>query len=207
MPKKGFLTPSTFADLMTNGRGTNGFGKQAQNVIDQYTLDLLDVMTTAEYDGEEYIEPTSPACRWGLRHEWEAIETYKEFYLCDVERPGFMISRTHPYIGGTCDGLVGLYGGIEVKCPYNSSEHMANLLHGKQISQYIYQIQGYMFIYNRKWWDFVSYDPRYDYKTRLYVQRIERDDAMIAAIVARCEEAHRIALTKVEAFRAATLAA
>ena len=44
------------------------------------------------------------------------------------------------------------------------------------------QVQGCMWLTGRKYWDFVSYDPRMPEPLRLYVQRIERDDAYIAEL-------------------------
>ena len=190
MPREGYLTPSSFADLMTNDRSGTGLGKSAIAVVNRLVMDLI---------GTERPEEISPiSCAWGKENEWLAIEEYKERYMCDVAEAVFTVSTTHPYIGGIMDGLVGSHGGIEVKCPYNSSEHLANLIEGKQIKQYIYQMQGYMFIYDLDWIDFVSFDPRYQDAYALYVQRIPRDDDLITQIVTRCEVAYALAQDKVK---------
>ena len=46
------------------------------------------------------------------------------------------------------------------------------------------QVQGQLWITGREWCDFVSFDPRMPGPLKLYVQRIERDDAYIAALEA-----------------------
>ncbi len=44
------------------------------------------------------------------------------------------------------------------------------------------QVQGVMWIADRQWLDFVSYDPRMPERLRLFKQRIPRDDAFIATL-------------------------
>jgi len=58
------------------------------------------------------------------------------------------------------------------------------------------QVQGLMLITGRAWWDFVSFDPRLPEDLRLYVQRIERDEGVCAAlfenVTAFCAEADEL---------------
>lgn len=42
-----------------------------------------------------------------------------------------------------------------------------------------------MWITGRKWWDFVSYDPRMPEHLQLFVQRIERDEKYVADLEAK----------------------
>ena len=194
MPKAGYLTPSSFADLMTCGRKKEEFGKNALAVVEQLALDLI---------GVERIEPdNSPAsCEWGKEQEWLARQTYEMRTLRSVETAEFTVSKEYPFIGGICDGLVGDRGGIEIKSPYSSREHLANLMYGKQIDHYKYQIQGYMHIYERDWFDFVSFDPRFPYPVDLYIKKIYRDDGLIKAITDRCKLAYQMALEQVETIK------
>jgi hypothetical protein len=46
-----------------------------------------------------------------------------------------------------------------------------------------------MWVTGRAWWEFVSYDPRMPEPHRLYIQRIERDDAFIAELAVAVAEA------------------
>lgn len=187
MPKSGFLTPSSFADLMTNGRGTDTMGKSALAVVDRLTLDLL---------GFEAPEPsgTPRSCAWGNENEPLARLLYTERTFREVRPTEFTVCDTHPYVGGTMDGLVGLSGGVEIKCPYSPTEHLANILTRKQVAQYTPQMQGYMWIYVLDWIDFISYDPRLPEPYDLVIERIERDDAYIERLKKRCEEAFDLAL-------------
>jgi hypothetical protein len=82
-------------------------------------------------------------------------------------------------VGGSCDGLVDDDGIIEIKAP-TTQTHIKTLL--SQECEHLPQIMGYLWITGRKWAHFVSYDDRLPAPLDLYVQRIARDDAYIAAL-------------------------
>lgn len=197
MPSPGFFTPSTFADLMSKGKGAQEFGKTAQKVIDRMTLDLLGVARPEEHT------PTS--CQWGIDHEWEAIQAYEERTYRKVICPvGFKASKSHSYVGGTMDGLVGRIGGIEVKSPYDSMNHLYNLQTSAQLyKDYWYQVQGYFWIFELEWIDFISYDPRFPEPSNLHIKREYPDNDLISILKQRCEKAYRIAISQAEKLRGA----
>jgi len=193
MPNKGFLTPSSFAALMSNGRGSVEMGKTALAVVDQLVLDMIGAERAEQDDSAAPV-----SCAWGKENEWLAIQQYIDLTLSDVRIDTFTVSQSHPYIGGTMDGKVGQRGGIEVKCPYSQLEHLANLEYGKQIKQYMCQMQGYMFINELDWVDFVSFSPLFPEDIQLFIKRVQRDNELIEQIVKRCEVAHQMALDKVK---------
>lgn len=189
MPRPKFLTPSSFGKLMTNGRTKDKlFGDTAMSVIYQLALDLLEV----EQPEEEYIPD---ACLWGIENEYLAKRAYELKNMVTVRTADFKVSPTLDYVGGTMDGLVGSRGGIEVKCPFNSVNHLD--IH-KQYSGYEHQITGYMWVYELEWIDFVSFDPRFPAPLQLRSFRIERNESAIAILEQRCREAHAMALQYVE---------
>lgn len=196
MPKLGFITASSFADLMTNGRGKDEMGKTALKVVDQLVLDIMGVERREEHG-------TPAPCQWGIDHESDAIEAYQERSMREVLHPvEFRAAPDCPYVGGTMDGLVGKVGGVEVKCPYNSTEHLYNLQCGRQLKEvYWFQVQGYFWIYELEWIDFISYDPRFAEPDCLYIERAFRDEPTIARLKARCEEAHDLALRLADEIR------
>lgn len=195
MPKPGYFTPSTFSDLMSNAKGTDTFGKTALKVIDVMVLDLLGV--------ERPEENTPASCQWGIDHEWEATQEYQERTFRQVHAPvEFRQSASHPFIGGTMDGLVGKVGGIEVKCPFSSNEHLGNVTEAKQFKTiYKYQLQGYFWIFELEWIDCISYDPRFPEPNNLVVHRVFPDEEMIARLQARCEEAYMMAVERAKSIR------
>ena len=122
---------------------------------------------------------TSPAMQWGIETEPEARKQYESETLNIVEECGF-IPLTDD-VGCSPDGLIGEDGLLEIKCP-NSATHIETLITGKVDRKYFLQIQFQLWVTGRKWCDFVSYDPRWPVELRLYIQRIGRDEEMIAEI-------------------------
>jgi predicted phage-related endonuclease len=92
----------------------------------------------------------------------------------------------HPKIamtGASPDGLVGDDGLVEIKCP-NTATHIETLLSGKVPAKYVTQMAWQMACTGRAWCDFVSFDPRMPEHMRLFVQRVDRDDTLIATLEA-----------------------
>ena len=76
-----------------------------------------------------------------------------------------------------------------MKCPFNGGNHLKSLLTNEIYNpEYLYQIQGYLWVTNRKWCDFVTYDPDLIEGLQINVIRIERDDQLIEAIKLVMEE-------------------
>lgn len=124
---------------------------------------------------------TSAAMQWGTEKEPEARAAYE--FLTDVDVALVGIVR-HPSIEGTHaspDGLVGEDGLVEIKAP-NTATHIETLLGQKVPEKYVTQMQWQMACTGRRWCDFASYDPRLPEAMRLFVKRVERDDALIATL-------------------------
>lgn len=179
MNKQGKITASRFADVMTSGTKGNKWGKTAKAYAYTVALERL---------GVEMPELTAKALEWGQYYEPEAIELYQS-------TTGNVVGLTdvvqHPqleYVAGTPDGLIGTDGIIEVKCPYNPVNHMANLKEGEQINDYWWQIQGYLWLTDRQWCDFVSYDPRFPEGLQLAVHRVNRDEEEISKLAQRVQD-------------------
>lgn len=107
----------------------------------------------------------------GNETEQEARHYYELANDCIVEQVGFV--ERDDDVGGSPDGLVGKDGLIETKCPL-SSTHIEIILSGKMPSLHIPQVQGLLWVTDRKWCDFVSFDPKVISKP-LFCVRIERD--------------------------------
>jgi predicted phage-related endonuclease len=175
MPKNGYLTPSQFSKIMTKPRSkSETWSKTALTYADEIVLQLL---------GIESDDISAPALDWGNTWEIIARERYERDNFTDV--PEINESIHHPdfaFVCGTPDGLVGDAGILEIKCPYASKNHLANLRTGAQIDDYKWQINGYLWITSREWCDFVSYDNRFPASMQIAQHRVERDDALIAEL-------------------------
>lgn len=101
---------------------------------------------------------------------------YYEFQR-DVKVQGVgLILRDDRMVGGSPDGLVGEDGGVEIKC-LSASNHIGMLL-GDDMDRYVAQVQGYMMLTNRCWWDLVAYNP----VLPTTIAHIKRDDDYISAL-------------------------
>lgn len=105
-------------------------------------------------------------------------------------RTGFLVEETGVALtddrkfGYSTDGMPE-DGLIEIKCPIDSIK-IAKIWQTGDVSEYMHQMQGGMWITGRKWCDFIMYVPDLAPVGKdLYVKRIERDDNFIDAMVER----------------------
>jgi putative phage-type endonuclease len=142
---------------------------------------------------------TTAAMTWGTEQEPAARAAYERVTGRIVEETGFVCHDTL-MAGCSPDGLVDWDGLIEIKCPFNTANHIETLLQGMP-EEHIPQVQGQMWITGREWCDFVSYDPRMPAELQLHVQRIQRDPSFIADLEARITSFLQQVGTQVEALR------
>lgn len=169
--RAGHATASRFSDVLAKIKT----GEAA--VRRNYRLQLVTERLTG-IPAESY---QNAAMAWGTEQEPFARAFYEAETGDMVEQVGFIKHPGLAWAGASPDGLIGTDGGIEIKCPFQSSVHVETLQSGMP-SEHKAQVQGVMWVTGRKWIDFISYDPRMPEKLRLYVQRIERDDAYIAEL-------------------------
>jgi hypothetical protein len=167
--RAGKLTASRFVDVVSltkAGKPTAARSKYMREVV----FERLALAATHEIGGH--------ALKWGTEVEQfgkEAFELETGLILQDAP---FVTHPQYPYIGCSPDALIGTDGGYESKCPMDEGVHIETWLNGMP-EEHIPQVQGSMFVTGRKWWEFVSFDPRMSPRFQLYHQRIVRDDAYI----------------------------
>lgn len=100
-----------------------------------------------------------------------------------VQRAGFVMTDDR-WFGASADGLIGSDGGSEYKCLV-SPEGLRDVLLADDISEFIDQVQGCMWITGRKFWHFCLYCPALEpIGKQLYWRRVDRDDEYIEALEA-----------------------
>lgn len=173
----GRATASRFKDVMTSIKSGESAARK------NYRAELVAERLTG--NREEGF--TSAAMQWGVDNEDTARLRYELATDNDVDECGFF---THDSLmaGASPDGLIGEVGVLEIKCP-NSATHIETLKTQRVPYQYYWQVIGQMWITNRQWCDFVSFDPRMPDNAQLFIIRVERD-----------EEAVKRLATEVEAF-------
>ena len=124
------------------------------------------------------------AMQWGIDHEDEAANAY-EFLTGNTVEPVSLCLLDHHNIGASPDGLVGDDGLIEIKCP-NSTTHIEWAVAGKLPAKHKAQVQGQLWVTERAWCDFISYDPRLE--NSLFTVRVTRDDKYIETLNNACME-------------------
>lgn len=137
-----------------------------------------------------------------LELEPDARAEYEFEYECEVFTVGFIDHPRIPNAGASPDGLVGSEGGLEIKC-LDSTGHIDLILAGGIDEDYLLQCHFGMACTERQWWDFVAFCPEMPSEGRLWVQRVERDDAKIAEVEAAVIEFLAEVDQKVERVRAA----
>lgn len=115
----------------------------------------------------------------GLTLEGKARDWYAYENDLDVQQVGFA-TLDDGTAGGSPDGLIGTEGGLEVKLP-SPKVHVAYLRQpGLLVDDYFAQVQGYLWIWERHWWDIIAWNGPAGFPT--VTQRVERDEGYIAAL-------------------------
>jgi hypothetical protein len=89
----------------------------------------------------------------------------------EVKEVGFITNDLYKNAGMSPDGLIGLDGGCEIKAR-NDIKHFSLIL-GETKEIPVNQIQMSLMISERKWWDFISFNP--NFKNPLFIKRIYPD--------------------------------
>jgi exodeoxyribonuclease (lambda-induced) len=112
-------------------------------------------------------------------HELEPIarSMYEFEKGVEVVEVGFI--ELNQYVGISPDGLVNEDGMIECKAR-NDEKHFDILLSNEAESGVIWQMNMCMYVANREWCDFISFNP--NFKKSLFVKRYYRDAEKIEAI-------------------------
>lgn len=179
----GKITASCFGKLAGSGR-SGGF---TQTAITYMTQVLAERLTGLPQD-----EIHSKHLDHGNKHEPTARQLYQWYFdpPQQLKQVGFVDHPTLPYCGGSPDCLVGDDGVLEIKCPYTVHTHLANIENdGTGDRDYIWQMQGNLWITRRKWCDYVSFHPFVPESLRFHVVRYERDEDVIEEIQERVPRA------------------
>jgi hypothetical protein len=138
-----------------------------------------------EMTGHPITSRDSAATEWGIEHEPDAREYYEIAFKCQVEKQDPIVAWFTDQAGCTPDGIVTpinhMSKGVEIKCPYNSANHLRHMsirdaATFKEVSkEYYWQVQMCMLITKLSKWDFISYDPRFTGRLRMYVCEIKQE--------------------------------
>ena len=164
--------------------GVKGFGKTGETYIFEKAAEFL----TGQPNKDEF---SSASTQWGIDHETEAM-LYFESATGQKIIPGTTLEND--YIAGTPDGLLQDCG-FEIKCPFNSGNHLKNLSMQKAEDlldlrpEYYWQCITYMWLTDFSKWKFCSYDPRFKEEKRMLILNIELNPTHLNLLKQRVTEA------------------
>lgn len=168
-----FTTSSNIAAIMAKGNGATRANYMAQKVCE--------ILTGQPAKGFK-----SKAMQDGNDRESDSRELYQMITGEMVETVGFAYIEDEKH-GSSSDGLVGVEGMIEIKNVI-PAEQIRLLTTGKIKPEYIKQMQDQMYVYDRKWCDFVQTsfgdeeNGELPDRFKVKIIRVHRDNEMILAI-------------------------
>ena len=167
----GKVTASRVADIIAKTK--TGYSTSRENYLAQLVCERMTKKPAESY--------SNAAMQWGTDQEPFARAAYEAAKDVLVDELGFAIHPTIEGAGASPDGLVGLFGLVEIKCP-NTHTHIETLLTQTVPIKYITQMQWQMACTQRQWCDFVSFDPRMDEGLQLFIKRVEYDPIYVAQL-------------------------
>lgn len=168
--RAGIATASEFDSIMArvkSGEAASRRNYRAKLVVERLT-------------GRPVTTFQSAAMRQGTEREPDARVAYMVHTGAVVDQVG-LCRHDDLEAGASPDGLIGTAGGLEIKCP-ELANHLDYLKQTAEPAEYAWQIQGGLWIAEREWWDFVSFNPEFPEHLQLIVRRVYRDEKRIQAL-------------------------
>lgn len=168
----GKFTSSEFWKLLGTPKGNKAWTDTAETYIIEKVAELVTGQCKPSIDND--------ATRWGHHYEPEALDLVAKETGIKFEGSELLIHDES--FCGTPDETYGT-GIVEVKCPFNTTNHIQNLLirNNEDLKQahvdYYFQIQCNMILARKEEALFVSYDPRVAYPLSLHIVYVQANFA------------------------------
>lgn len=120
----------------------------AEDVLRTMVRDLAGV--DSEFKG-------GPAVDHGNRMEPHARKWLEKHQGYTVDETGFVVHPDYPFLGASPDGLVGIDGGIEIKCPFPKFTKAPYSVLDKGKEHYLWQCNLVMEVCDLEWIDFLCF--------------------------------------------------
>lgn len=179
--RRGLPTASMFSAILAKGEG---------KTRRSYMLKLAGEILTGK-PGESF---SSPEMERGKAMEKEARDLYAFLHSCEPRQVGFIRNGAK---GCSPDSLIGCDGGLEIKTK-RADLLIDVILADKVPTEHVAQLQGFLWIAEREWIDFVAYWP----SLPLFKKRVFRDEAYILTLSKAVEQFNADLADVVETIRA-----
>ncbi len=163
--RAGTITASKVHDIIKKGRAKGSYSAARQTYMNELIAQVCTGMLPEDI--------TAKQMAWGHDNEPKALALYDPFEEKEVNQIAF-IYGLKMRCGVSPDALVGDDGGLEIKCPWTTSQYIDQLLGGDPKPEYLTQMQYSMWLTGREYWDFANYDPRMK-KNNIKIVRHEPD--------------------------------
>lgn len=170
--KLGRISSTSVAGLFVNGKDEYKLGAGLLTECDRVIAEIR----TGKNQGGDF---SNANMENGIDLEDEAIEQYELENFCLVNSIGFVAMGD--YFGDSPDRWVDNDGCLEVKCP-TAKVHQSYLRENKVPSKYVNQMYWHMFVGEKKWCDFVSYNPEFPSEYKLFTVRLEMTEEIKSKI-------------------------
>lgn len=136
-------------------------------------------------------EVSAKAMQWGKDNEPDARQAFEFATGLQVHQLPFVYrmgadGKPQRQFGCSPDGITSDGGGLEIKCPFASANHVDFIVNKSIKDDYIWQVQFSLWVTGLPHWYFASYDPRM--KTRvLDFVKVLPDSKMQAQLDAMAE--------------------
>jgi len=161
------VTASRMSDVLSKGRGT-----APSKTSESYMMELIAEKLTGQ--AKPFFE--NDAMKWGTETEPQARAMYELNSGNDVVEVAFI--EHSEFVGVSPDGIIGDDGMLEIKCPTTITQ-IKRALTDDYSKDYYAQIQMQLWVAEREWCDFLSFDPRLDIDASYLLQRVHRDEDFI----------------------------
>ena len=173
----GKITASRFKDVMTNGRGGSP-SKTAESYMMELAIEKVTGKSLPFFEND--------AMRHGTETEPQARAMYELVSGNEVSEVAFI--EHNEFIGVSPDGLIGNDGLLEIKCPNTKTQVERYLSNIGLPSDYKWQVHGQIWVAEREWCDFLSFDDRIDTAAQYICTRVYRDEVLIKELSERTKD-------------------
>lgn len=163
--RAGVITASRVHDIIKKGRAKGSYSAARQAYMNELIAQVCTGLLPDQLTAKQVL--------WGHENEPKALALYDPFEDKQINQIAF-IYGLDMRCGVSPDALVNDNGGLEIKCPWTTSQYIDQLLGGEPKPEYLTQVQYSMWLTGREYWDFANYDPRMK-KKNIHVVKHEPD--------------------------------
>lgn len=178
--RHGTFTASEIWKLMTEPRSKS---EAVSKTAETYILEKVHEKLT----GKAKMGISNFATEWGIENEPVAMKWYAKLTGHSLSESVLCFHKELEGFSCTPDTFVNEDGLCEIKCPANGANHLKHCFittdeyFKKEHPEYYWQCISQMVITEKKWCDFLSFDPRINSDLGMFIYRLEfnNEDAEI----------------------------